>query len=755
MKPAVRGRPERRSTGRLALVCLALLAGLAPAEPARAQGTARDTLPVVRNLEISGNEKLSDDELKRAIATRSSGCRSAFLSPFCWLGLDAFKRKARLDLRELRTDLARLRIYYFRRGYRQVQVDTALVREGKLVDVTFVIDEGQPVLVGSLEARGLEGIAPRLARNLPLNVGAPFSEVELGVSRDRLERGLRNLGYAEAAVLVEASIPGADTLTAHVVLEVIPGPRYNIGAIEVEGTSELDPRDVVRLLTFRSGDLYREDEIVRSQRTLYSLALFDYVDITAEPSGADSTIDVRVQVNEAEMRGVQFGVGVSTTECLQLEAGWAHRNLYGGTRRLDVTGVLSNLGTQAWARQFPCNQAGDTTELATNPFNKINWRLRAEFQQPWLLGTQNWLRLGVFTERQSLPPIYARVSYGGDARLTREIAPGTALSASFRAGRDSLEEGSADFLFCANFGVCTPSDIETLSETRWLNWVTLDFVRSTTDAVLSPTRGYRLSLEGEHASRLTGSEWTYYRAQAELSWYQRFGPGRIVALRVRGGRVVPIGSGLEGVSLEEVREPVTNPLKRQYAGGAYTVRGFGQNLLGPKVLLANASELADTTRAGAGACDPTEVTEKNIWICDPTAAGLTSDDVVPRPVGGENSVVANAELRWPLGSRWTGVVFVDLGKVWTVGGEKSEAESLAWSPGIGLRYRSPVGPLRLDIGYNTGSSERLRVVSVLGTGAETTIVQLSELFNHDPFEGSGLRGFLNRLQLHFSIGHAF
>jgi outer membrane protein assembly factor BamA len=653
----------------------------------------------------------------------------------------------------------RVRIFYFRRGYRSATVDTTLLRSDDAVDVTFDIEEGAAVIVQSLGIVGLDEIedAREIIADLPLVQGDPFSEVELDASREQIERELKNRGYAEAVVLFEASIPSTDRLSADVVLRAVPGPRSTFGRITVEGSTEVDPEDVRRLLTFNTGDIYNEAEVIRSQRQLYSMALFDYVSITTQPSGTDSTIDVSVGVNEARMRAVQLGFGISTTECMQVEAGWSHRNFFGGTRKLEFTGVLSNIGTNRLARQFPCTQAGvplSEDEAVTNPFNKINWRLRADFQQPWFLGTENWLYLGVFTERQSLPGIYARVSYGGDIRFSREISEGAAVITTYRPGRDSLEEGSADFLFCANFGICNPDDIERISEPRWLSWVALTFAQSKTDAVLSPTRGFRWTAEGEFASRFTGSEWAYYRGAGEVSWYRRMATRSVLALHMRASFVRPIGSGLEGVTLRSTFEPVTHPLKRTYAGGAYTVRGYGQNLLGPKVLLADPRDLPG--------CDGNPITENNTWLCDPNAQGLTSGQAFPRPVGGENTVVGNIEVRFPLASdSWTGVAFLDLGGVWSITTVTGEPETFGWSPGFGVRYLSPVGPLRLDIAYSTGGTELLPVVSEQTIDGEINIVQLGRpddtpiLFPYNPYEDSGLPEFFSRLQLHFSIGHAF
>ncbi len=756
MNAAAVRRCAGRRLRRLAVFTCALLLTLPAA--ARAQTSVRDTLPIVRKIEVEGNAAFSDKEIRRSIATTASGCKSVFLSPLCWLQLKAFKRTSRLDPRELRTDVARIRVFYFRRGYRSTRVDTSLVRSGEHIDVTFIIDEGEPVILRSVEVQGLEGVegADGIVSDVTLEPGQPFSELDLTVSRGQIERDLGNRGYADAVVLLHASRPSSDSMGAHVALEAVPGPRYTIGAIDVDGMVDLDEDDVKRMLSFRSGDVYNLGEIVRSQRNLYSMAVFDYVDVQALPSSSDTVVDVRIQVNEAKLRGFQFGAGISTTECITLQAGWANRNFLGATRKLEVNALLSNIATNRQARQFPCTQAGvpaDAEVVDAAVFNRVNWLLRVDFRQPWFLGTQNWLHLGVFTERRSLPGVFATTSYGGDIRFSREISLGTALTGSYRPSLNTLEEGSADFLFCANFLICDPADIAALEEPRWLSPITFTFAQARIDDVLNPNSGYRLTLEAETASRYTGSEWAYYRAQGEVAWYHLLGQRAVLALRLRGGLLRPVGSGIEGVDLTAGSEALTNPLKRQYAGGAYTVRGYNENLLGPKVLL--------TDSASIPLCAGNPVTPENTLVCNPNESGLESDKAIPRAVGGLNSMVANAEVRVPLGSNsWRAVVFVDLGRVWNSGGEVPEAERFAWSPGFGIRYISPVGPLRLDIGFNTASgAEPLPVVTeVQDETGQSNIVQLGNAnnqaipFRYDPFAGKSV---FSRMVLHFSIGHAF
>ena len=654
MKPHVRpglpGHPRPAHLGpkslsiaiALGVFCLALPRGL-PAQ------IARDSLPVVSKLEFIGSLSFKDSELKAAISTRSSGCKVIIL---CWTGFGAFQRVERMEPRELKTDVLRLQIFYFRRGYRRASVDTSVVRDDGKVGITFHIDEGRPVRVHRVELAGFGAILDSAAilRELPLRLGDPFSELNLTASRETLEQMLRNTGYAQAQVLVQAMLPSSDSLAAYVVLRAEPGPLVHVGEIDVLGNRKVSEADVRRMLTFQSGELYNEDEIIRSQRTLYSMALFDYVDIARETELVDSTIAIRVQVNEADAKRVRFGFGLTTAECFEIEASWTHRNFFGSTRILRVSSGLSNLGTRLLAQQFPCNQAGTTLEdeAARDAFNSPNWRIAVDFEQPWFLGTENWLRLTAFAGRQSVPELFSTRTAGGEAVLTRQIAFATPLSFTYHPEWNKLDEGSSSVLFCVNFGVCRPEDISQLSQTRLLAWISVALSRARTDAVINPTRGYRFTIEGEHASRFTGSDWAYYRGLGEISYYQQISAG-VLALRLRGGVVRPIGAGIEEASIQDVEEPVTNPLKRQYAGGGSTVRGFGQNLLGPKVLFATAATLADPSEDATN-CGLTEefFTDNGTWICDPQEAGLTASQVDPRPVGGENGVVANVELRFPL-----------------------------------------------------------------------------------------------------------
>lgn len=736
---------------------VAALVVLAPgsARPAPA-GAQEEPERIVAELRIAGNEAFTDREIRRAIYTEPSKCKGFFLKPFCAFG--AFKERRVFEPREFQLDLARIKLYYWRRGYRETQVDTVVQRRDREVAVTFRIEEGAPVRVRTLTLSGLEGIVSdtaALRRRLALQVGHPFSELEVEAARSQIERIVRNRGYAHAEALLDAFLPNDEPHVAEVTFRVELGPLTHIGAIHVLGVERVEPRIVRRLLTIRPGDLYREDEILTSQRRLYSVALFQYADVTPQLEARDSVADIWVRVNEGKVHAVREGIGVSTAECLQAEVSWAHRNFLGAARRLELRGALSNLLTPQLAGDFPCGEAGDASDRESS-FNDPNWILRADFRQPWFISSGNSLRLGIFAERQSLPVIFVRRNYGGDAALERQIGSRTTLTLTYRAERDELDEGSGGLFFCGNFGFCLPQDIRELSQPRWLSWVGLSLARDRTDAVFNPSRGYLARLEVEHASRFTLSDYAYYRAWADVSVYAPFADG-VFAARLRPGWVRPIGRGLE-LGEDDVRPggpDVVHPFKRFYAGGANTIRGFGQNLTGPLLLFLPQSD----TLVALG-CDPDDIDSTSVWgNCDASALAPGAFD--PRPLGGTLSLVGNFELRFPLvGERWSGALFVDWGAVWQDEGafrrslERGLVSDLVWTPGLGMRYLSPIGPLRIDVGYNTIGPRLFPVVTEAPD--ESQVVQLATPYRYDPFsDPSGLQEFVNRLQVHFSLGQAF
>lgn len=747
-----------RAAGWFTLAASLVLAG--PASPLAAQ-TDR---PEVLALDFEGNSVVPSDSLRRAIVHEATRCRGWVFAPLCWAGVEGVIQRNYLQPREFRLDVLRLQVYYIERGYREVEVDTTLVRNDDGVRITFHIDEGRPVLVDSLELLLVEPIPDSSAfRGLPLREGDPLSALALDAARDSVMARLRDQGYAYADALVNYFIP-AGGYDARVTLDVEAGPLARFGEIRVENNELLDDESVRRMLPFREGARYRRSQVLDGQRNLYGLDLVQsaVVEERRAEAPSDTVIPVRVSVNEGDLHRVRTGLGWTTADCLTSEARWTSRNFYGGARRLEARARLSNLLAPDLGASA-CPQAG------TGAFARLNGQLGLELVQPWIFSPRNSLTAGAYIERQSLPDVFVREALGFSFALRRSIGQRANLTLSYQPQLARLE--AAEVFFCASFLACLPSDIAVFQAANWLAPVGLGVSRDRRNSVLNPSRGYLTALDLEHASDITGSNFEYTRVLGEATAYVPFGT-QVGAFRLRAGVV---GRG----RFEELGGPgeldLVHPQKRFYAGGANSVRGFAENRLGPRVLTVDVADLLGVPAVDGAtepACAPEEI---DLFGCDPS--GVPDGEFSPRAVGGSVVVEGNVEVRFPLlTSALQGVTFLDFGNVWSERGQVSLGD-LEFTPGAGVRYFSPIGPIRVDVAYRfragqslpvatsgvraydptrDSDSDRIRVRTADGGTEAIDWVRTDELtflFRQDPFGGNP--SFLSRLQLHFSIGQAF
>lgn len=720
--------------------------------------------PEVTEVTFVGNETFPSDSLSRAIATRETECHTLIFKivGFCALGFDFAHSRHFLRERDLPRDRVRLMLWYQQRGFREVQVDTpTVVRTPARAEVTFAVTEGRPVLAASVDIVGAGAFEDTdLLDNLPMRAGDRLSTHALDATRDTLTRRLSNRGYAYAEVFRSVVRPAEDLYNAVVTFEVVPGPATTYGAISVNGTNNLGTGTVLRTAQLRSGDPYRRFQVDDARARLYGLDIIRNARV--EPDTAsfdrDPVVDVAITVQEGDAYRVRAGGGWNMAECFNVESRWTARNFFGGGRVLQLRGRLGNL-LAPQLRDPVCRQSGE------GDFASLTGLFSADFVQPWIFSTRNSLAVSFIVEKQSLPDVFIRRAVGAQVALSRTVSPQTLLTGFYRPELSELD--APDVLFCTGFLVCSPDDIENLEGANWLSPVGMNLTRDRADDLLNPRSGYRLLLDMEHAAPWTGSDFRYDRLVVEGARYESLG-ATVFATRVRGGWVG--AGGFDGlVQSSDGSTDIVHPQKRFYSGGANSVRGFAQSRLGPRVLFAEPQALLSGGATGGG-CAEAELVS---LTCMPASeAGLN-----PQPTGGTRLIEANAELRFPVGRLFEGVIFTDVGQVW--GPDQSiEVVAMEFSPGVGIRIPSPVGPIRLDVAYRFRGAQDLSVVTerirpfdestddpgerldierAAGGGqlVEMTIpwVSTGELvFLDAPFLfGRSDRGF----QLHVSIGQAF
>lgn len=713
----------------------------------------------VTDLGFEGNATYSDGDLADLIVTtRSTWARRYFKvlgTRFC------------VDTTVVAEDVLRLLLFYNISGFRGTKVTKEITPKGEhAVGVRFNITEGRPVIVDSVAVNGLDAVPnrDRLVRNLPLRAGSRLDRSLVEASRDSLTRRLRNSGYPQAEVLRNVDTD-TSTLRSIVWFEAATGTRARIDSINVvvsarrEGDTPGVKADRVRsMLGISEGDLFRARDLESVKRGLYLTEAFQHVDVSIDTaslsSPGDSLLTVNVTLIEGELHNARASLGWGNYDCLRVQGSVGTANFLGGLRRVDLTARVSRLGS------------GDPLEMDTlcprhvrEDFyaDTLNYYLGATYSQPALFGRRVLPTLTVYSERRSEFKTYIReVLYGmvGAVQLGTDSRIPTSFTYQLEYGRT----GAQPAYFCGVFNICDAPTYDDLTSTARRNAVLgWTAVRNTSNDLADPSRGSVTRLELRHASPMVGSDKAvqFSRATLDATWYFRaFSTGRLV-FRVRGGTVLA-DQALDGP------QRFIPPQERMYAGGGNSVRGFGQNELGPLLYQVDTFDIV-TGPAGVTYYRADEERINN------------RDNRLDAPTGGDNVIVANAEmrLRSPLYPELIQyAVFADAGEVWNRGASTVESafRQLKVTPGAGVRVFTPIGPLRVDIAYGprqlrpgpvyytprtrSGQADPVFCVSPNNT---LEVSPLGQEAGRCPssYAPPSRDAFFRRLRFHFSIGQPF
>lgn len=741
----------------------ALILG-APATAVAQDVTCKPGDVEVVGLTFAGNRAFSSASLAAGIVT----------TPSSWSRrkLRFFGTARCLDRPQFALDAVRLLLFYRNHGYVAASVDTSVTAAGaRRVAIGFRIAEGLPVLISELVLEGLEGVdvGERVRAGLATARGAPFDKYAMEESRDSLSRRLRNSGYPDAEVFVGFDTHAA-AHTAAVRFTVLPGRRAVVGPLRVSVTPRegakrgLDDRAVRRVAGIADGDLYSAERLERAKRALYQTDAYDQVSVRTDTTseGAEAgRIGVTLDLAEGFMRTARAAVGYGTLDCFRASGDVTQYNFLGGAARLDVNTRVSKLGISE-----PLSGAASLCPQAkADPYSKdLNYYVGASAS-----------RTAVFREFAPSVTIYSerRSEYNAFLRTT---PIGSALAFARTLGRTTQTFGYAveygrteaqPALLCAVFQQCEQADRDAFSRTQRLAVASVAFSRETGDSPVSPTRGSVIRFELRTAGTHTGSDrgLQFNKVLFDGAVYRPFTADIVLAARVRVGAVVGSSLSFTNAAL------YVPPQERLFAGGPTTVRGFPQNQLGPAVYIAASY---DTVRAngtvGGSPANPGDT------VYFRTRGNTPGERTVP--TGGNAMVVANLEARFrsPFLSdalQWT--AFADVGEVWNRGtpGANLGFSAMRWSPGVGMRVRTIIGFLRLDLAYNpyqrpAGAAYFDTPVSVGGAllcVSPGNTLRVTTAANGQSSQSSGScpgtflppreSAFLRRLQPSISIGQAF
>ena len=606
-------------------------------------------------MKLNGVHSVKLEDLRLSIATDRSHCSSFILKPICLINKSKyFYKRKYLDHSELKRDVVRIKVFYWKRGFRETQVDTVVTDRGKdKVAVDFNIVEGPPTLVSALDVVQTQPVlnerkstaASCSAKGTPLNL------LRLDTTVVLLQQSLWDKGYADAVVDTAITLDSAARTGA---IQVTLDPKYKttIGEILIEGEDKVSERTLRKSLTMTPGDVFRRAELLRSQRALYESNLFRRAAIEVPKQGDSSKIIV-VTVQEAPLREARMSAGFNTVDFFQVEGRFTHYNFLGGAKRLELQGVAGNLLASSLNGKFifrdlTDNVGSDRARYFAPTYNSEreppeavvplacerarSRNFRASSQRAWYL-CRPWTRsernvhASDYRPRPGQRQLHVRAHAGRRRRCVllrqlRSVRPGDALRASPAAATLSIH----DYWFARSDQRSIRADSRSSREGG------LRALRRLSRRLISATIARRLTRQFSARSA----------SEAHIGGH------------IRLGWVKALASTSEAVGIGEESEAVLHPRKRFYLGGSRSVRGYGENQLGPRILTIPAT----TLRRGTEGCpEATPITE-----CDPNTASLKDRDFEPRPLGGNVVIEGSAELRFPLfADNVLGAAFIDAG----------------------------------------------------------------------------------------------
>ncbi len=606
--------------------------------------------------------------------------------------------------------IQRMLSLYHTRGFPFVQIAPAVTQKDDLINLTFFIVEGKEVRTGSISFAGAQMDEAKLKTLLSLKEGNMYNPDFIDSDREALTDFYYSLGYLSVIVDEFQTTYDETSQTMNIVIPIKEGSKTEIGKIEFVGVKIVAEEEARRVIQLKPGDPYNEVDISNARYRLiefYSTKGFPAADISVSRSLAGHKADIVFTIDEGPF--TVFGKTVVTgnnrtkyvvinRELLTKEyAPFDYSILRKEKQKLYKLGLFSDVNVEmlegydqekdilvslheanAGAVEFGVgysdyeqyrgfldvsyrNLWGMHHQASVRTeLSSLERRLILQYYEPWFLNSSTALRAYYLSEY--------RKELNVDTRDTRYKLTRNAVSAGIE--RKFSNSFKAELFY--EFSLVNTYDVKpdvVLSKedtgTLIISGLRLGVLYDTRNDPFYPTKGVLSGISTKLTSPLFLSESDFMKLSFFGNIYHELTRGLVMAASLRGGVARGYGATAELPIVE-----------RFFLGGRTTVRGYEQDTLGPKGSDGN-------------------------------------------PTGGNAFLMENLEMRISLGRGVGLVTFLDGGNVW-VKVKEMDPFDIKFTTGLGLRYDTPVGPLRVDYGYK---------------------------LQREKDESKG--------ELHFSIGHAF
>lgn len=562
----------------------------------------------VTDIIIQGAKQLDPDDLKDELALTER-------SMFSWVTGAGILREEILD-----RDAAALEAYYGNRGFLNARVgQPEITYNDDGIIVTFQVVEGDRYKISSVAYAGdMIGDTAELDKIITLD--------DLAKSKDYYDRSLMqkdlqklsehysNFGYAFADADAKlARNEGDKSLALTYVMS--KGAKVSINRVFVEGNTKTRDNVIRREMRLADGDLYEGSKLRRSNARLNKLDFFETVEITPEPTGTPTALNLRVKVKEKPTGQLSAGVGYSSYSQVFFSGQILERNLFGMGYQLGFQGSISAKSADYTATFW--NPHYDDTKLG--------------------VGVSLYNKLSDYSD-------YEKNAVGGRLLFGYPLGEYTQLNWNYRLEQYKIEDIDED----------ADKEIKDIAGDNLASAAYVSIKRDTTDRRINPSKGTVYQFSVEYGGGILGGDDDFIKYVADTNHYYPVIWSTIFHLHAQAGHIMENGG-------DDIPH-----FEKFFLGGMNSIRGYEERSIGP---------LYDDQDAAEGYDEGDEK-------------------------GGVTSFFVNVEYLVPLHKEMgiLGLVFFDAGNAWDEG-EAADDFDLYKSVGVGVRWYSPLGPLRLEYGY--------------------------------------------------------
>ena len=542
-------------------------------------------------------------------------------------------------------DLAILAFFYGNEGYIQAKFAkprVSLSQDRHYIDIIMDVDEGEQYRLGDVKFQGeLLFSQEELRAAIAMNKEDVFSTGKLQEEVLKLTDKYGDEGYAFANVIPRPQIHEA-TKTVDLNFDVEKGEKVYWGKISVTGNAKTHDKVIRRELPFHEGELYNATKRKKGVDKVRRLGFFgnDVNFLTSTPKGTNNVLDLEIRVAEKPTGTLNVSAGFGTATRFNLMGQVAQNNMFGLGQQLSFNMNLT-FGS-ATDPQTKKKIPGNNSKDFNLQFNDPK-----AFDTEWLMGGD------LYVQESGTGGLGSNKSYdqkvkGMAVRLGREVAEDWNLFGTYKLACSKLENPISPDIFLS------PDDADSV-----ISSVTTTLSRDTRNNRMDPTGG------------------EYFSTSTEMAGLG----GRVFQKFLISGRVYrrplwkfTFRTNLEYGLLGNIFGTELPPAAEHFVlGGIFSMRGYPHMSVGP-------GKIVTPTRADS--------------------LGLTPFEYV---IGGRNKLVFNQEVEFPLipEADIRSVLFFDAGNSWNNLGDRSPA--LLANYGWGIRWYSPLGPLRFEWGYPLSS----------------------------------------------------